>query len=626
MSQTDECDFMKKLQVNKLVKQQTTKIQGKVDKINVIKSSALQIVYEYENSLIICFKLNKDIIKNNILQVENITTEMINDYQRQLYRQKTSIISEFKTSEKILLEITNQNPKLLKSESLNIKFETKKPEPINVELSALIGLSQFRKGLGDQLADKVENVSRDVRIFLQYKLLKYKHNIAKEEGKFSDRDLRRKILEGINKVAVAENLSQQEMDKRFHYFWHSEYVLDNLELKTLQANIQSMNLEQHANYGKYVKDGVQIALGSFNYEISVRTQFPDMDSIYQWNFNAQRLQSIKVMEDPEYFEDRRYRQYGQSRSRLGSRMKIQSTNYITHHNQVNNSYTGFINTIKTGFSTKNFVNGESVTQSGASRYATFMTELYSIFDKSIDDHPQTKRHFDGSVEAFVIRNLCMKFKGSLEELAAKYKITNYLKPHFIVTCVVFASFKMLLPRLTQNSDQSLKKRDPVKQLEMRKDYYKKLFILKLNGAEKKQIWSHQIVHRLKEAIVQMYMQIDESQATHNEVYELIKEFSTTQENSFPSIETYRKFQFCMYKEIMDDAQSGQDKSLVFRKWKKFCNYDLEHCEKDFIRSGFSFDLITERNTESIVFFDWSIFITLKINSGTYDKKFAASAI
>ena len=49
--------------------------------------------------------------------------------------------------------------------------------------------------------------------------------------------------------------------------------------------------------------------------ISVRTLFSDMDSIYQWNFTTERLQSIKVMKDPDYFEDRRYREHRYTTSR-----------------------------------------------------------------------------------------------------------------------------------------------------------------------------------------------------------------------------------------------------------------------------------------------------------------------
>ena len=529
----------------------------------------------------------------------------------------------------------------------------------------------FKNRLIDQLRDQVENVSRDVRITLQNEFLKHKHNIAKEEGKFSDRELQRKILEGINNMEKVENLSQNEMDRRFIYFWNSEDVINSPELKTLQKNIQSTSFEQQVNYRRYVKDGVQFALESLNYEISVRTLFPDMDSIYQWNFTVADLQSIKVMDDPDYFEDRTYRQYGSkhqyntrsnsnfqymhkvgkkevySDSPLGyyddygkwksSKGKPQwqvqgKVNYKNQHHQASTqntvvtAHTGSlldnVKQVATGF--KNLFSSNPGNQSEATttgKYATFMIELYSKFDKSIDDNPQTQRNFDGTVDEPVIRDLCMGFKGSIEELAAKYKIKNFLKPHFRVICVFFASFKMLLPRLTQNSDQSSKKSDPVKQLDMKKDYYKKLFILKLRGAQKSEIWRQQIVHRLKEAIAQIYLQIDGSPATHHEVYETIKTFANNDKsNRFPSIETYRKFRFCMYMEIMNDAQSGQDKAAVFRKWQRICNYDMEPCEKDFIRSGFNFDVIAK----SIIITCWSTYETREINFETCEKKFPAS--
>ena len=118
--------------------------------------------------------------------------------------------------------------------------------------------------------------------------------------------------------------------------------------------------------------------------------------------------------------------------------------------------------------------------------------------------------------------------------------------------------------------------------------------MKLKGAQKIEIRRQQIVHRLKEAIAQIYLQIDGSQATHHEVYEMIKTFANMDKNNhFPSIETYRKFRFGMYMEIMNDAKSGRDKAAVFRKWQRICNYDMEPCEKDFIRTGFSFYLMAE---------------------------------
>ena len=53
-----------------------------------------------------------------------------------------------------------------------------------------------------------------------------------------------------------------------------------------------------------------------------------------------------------------------------------------------------------------------------------MTELYSKFDKSIDDNPQTQRNFDGIVDEAVIRDLCMGFKKSIEAKALAYSLKS----------------------------------------------------------------------------------------------------------------------------------------------------------------------------------------------------------
>ena len=405
---------------------------------------------------------------------------MINDYHKQLFREKTSIINELKASEKILLELTARKQKFLEIKSLNIKLETNKPEPIKVELSEFIGLSQFRKELKKQLGNQVENLS------------------SHEKGKFSEREFQRKILKQIYNMKAVENSSQHEMDRRFIYFWNSENVINSPEVIKLQKNIELASFEHQANYRRYVKDGVQFALESLNYEISVRTLFPDMDSIYNWNFTAANFQSIKVMEDPNYFEDKHHithqintrsisnfsyvHMVGRKEFHSESRgWPIQSKAVKNKQLLKTNQVMGFKNV--TGF--KDLFHGTSADQTKTNKYATFMTELYSKFDKSIDENPQTQRNFDGSVDESIIRDLCMSFKRSIEELAAKYNITNYLKPHFIVICVAFASFNMLLRRLIQNSHQLSKKNDPVKPFY--KDFCKKLFFLKLKRAQNDEI-------------------------------------------------------------------------------------------------------------------------------------------
>ena len=60
---------------------------------------------------------------------------------------------------------------------------------------------------------------------------------------------------------------------------------------------------------------------------------------------------------------------------------------------------------------------------------------------------------------------------------------------------------------------------------MKKEYYKKLFIMKLKGAQKSEIWRQQIVQLLKDSLVQLYLQPDGSEATHFMIYDFIRTFS-----------------------------------------------------------------------------------------------------
>ena len=117
------------------------------------------------------------------------------------------------------------------------------------------------------------------------------------------------------------------------------------------------------------------------------------------------------MNDSDYFEDCRNSQSGFDKWRT-------STNEVRFRNQIK-SLTSFIQPEDT------FSSLSSQSQYKDNKYVTLMTELYSIFDKSIDDNPQTKRNFDGTVDEPVIRDLCLGFKKSIEEIAAKYKIQNY---------------------------------------------------------------------------------------------------------------------------------------------------------------------------------------------------------
>ena len=494
----------------------------------------------------------------------------------------------------------------------------------------------FKNRLFEQLRDRVETVSRNYRTNLRNDLYNHKCKIAKEEGQLSDRELQRKILERIKNMTVVANLSQDELDARFAQFWSSD-VLNIPEIRNLQQNIGSAKRDQEINYERYVRNGVNFALESYQYAISVYLAFADMNAIYSWNFTSEDFKSIQVMADQELFDDdKNLKVAGKSHSNsMGSKTKFKFVHFVgkkhyisewvdkfcddngkmhfdsigyifeddqdqEDHDTINSKLHAFKQTLQNGVNAtrkaieagvSKFSNFTGLFQANlkeyyAKKYGNFMSELHSKFEKSINDNPHTQRNFDGTADEAEIRKLCMNFKTALDEQAAKYQIQENMRRRFSVICVVFAAYKMLLPRLLENSEKSSIKNDHIKQLNMKREHYKNLFELKLKGAQNSELWQQQIVHSLKESIVQMYLQNDGARATHYEVQKMIRHFSTSQDDPFPSLETYRKFRFCMYMDIMNESRPDSDKASVFRKWKKICNYDMEPCEKEYIRPCF----------------------------------------
>ena len=68
--------------------------------------------------------------------------ELIQNYQQQIQRQKSSIIDELRSSEKKLVKNINQNPKLWNDQCLKVKLKQEKPDSKNVGLSAAITVNR----------------------------------------------------------------------------------------------------------------------------------------------------------------------------------------------------------------------------------------------------------------------------------------------------------------------------------------------------------------------------------------------------------------------------------------------------------------------------------------------------
>ena len=94
----------------------------------------------------------------------------------------------------------------------------------------------------------------------------------------------------------------------------------------------------------------------------------------------------------------------------------------------------------------------------------------------------------------------------------------------MVRCIAFAS-RMLWSRINENSQKSELKNDPVEQLNKNKLFYQKLFKMKLSGAQRSHIWTQQLQEYFKDAPKKIYLEVNESYATHKIIDDYIRECS-----------------------------------------------------------------------------------------------------
>ena len=103
-------------------------------------------------------------------------------------------------------------------------------------------------------------------------------------------------------------------------------------------------------------------------------------------------------------------------------------------------------------------------------------------------------------------------------------LSKSVKPIFKVHCIAFAS-KMLWTRIIENSEKSELKNDPVKQLNEKKPFYQRLFKMTLSGAQRCEIWLQHLQKCFKEALVEIYLDVDGSYATHKIIDDYVRECS-----------------------------------------------------------------------------------------------------
>ena len=390
----------------------------------------------------------------------------------------------------------------------------------------------YKKKLHEQLKDQIECHSRDMRNTLERDFQRHRHKIAKETGKFSENVLQKKILERIEKMDPSDGYHDDvQLNVMFETFWKSEDVIGSSELRQLRENNTKSYREQMTDYRRYIKQGFEAAFTEpERYDVAVKQEFQSIKSLENWPFSQKDLLGIKVMNDKTYF-------------------KPKSTSLFLRFRE----------------------------------YGSVMTKIYSRFTSLIDQNPYTGRNYDGDVDFTKIRDLCISFRNAVYLVTDEYDITEYVKPIFKVRCIAFAS-KMLWERITENSVNSEKKNDPVNQLNKRKSFYQKIFRMKLRGAQRSHIWQQQLQEFLKQALVQIYLNVDESYATHKIIDEYIRECSRNSK-IVPNLETYRRFRFCLYMTILEESKRMHSKSDVWEKWHGISDYDMRPREKQFLRIG-----------------------------------------
>ena len=118
--------------------------------------------------------------------------------------------------------------------------------------------------------------------------------------------------------------------------------------------------------------------------------------------------------------------------------------------------------------------------------------------------------------------LCAQFNEKLWIRLAEFNLDQFVTPLFQVHVVGFACFKLLLPRLQQNLKNYQESKDPAKELNKHKDFFKDLYRKKLQGAKQSYFWEQKLTETMQEIIVEIFLNPIGSQETHDLVYNFIK--------------------------------------------------------------------------------------------------------
>ena len=260
---------------------------------------------------------------------------------------------------------TNQN-KIIGEEETTIKSINE------AELENYYKLKLFQ-----QLRDQIENHSRDMRNTLERDFKRHHHKIEKETGKFSQNVLEKKILDTIERMDPSDQCNDEsQLDATFEFFWKSEDVIGSAELQQLKTDNAKSYKQQRTVIRQNIKQAFEAAFELEMYDVAVKQEFPDLDSLENWDFMEEELLAIEVMNDKTYFK-------------VGLRRQLQKFNPFSYSN-----------------------------------YDFCMPQIHSRFIELIDQNPYTARNYDGDVDFTKIRELCISFQNAVQKVTDEHGITK----------------------------------------------------------------------------------------------------------------------------------------------------------------------------------------------------------
>ena len=338
----------------------------------------------------------------------------------------------------------------------------------------------YKQRLILQLSDQIRNESRDLKLVLKDLFHEYEHEIRRKTGKFSNTALKKKIEELIDNEKTIENISEKDILQNFENFWRA--VIESAEILEFRKNMKITQNEQIIKYRHDMKKAFETCFENDQVDIVAKQEFTDLKSIENWKFNEGEFRKIKI-EDGKYF-----------------------------HKDILQRLMSYL-------------------PGSAKNHKGIMPQLLNQIKGLINENSYTKKNVAGFVDNKVIHELCSEFNQMLWLTLKLFKLEKCATPLFQVHVVGFACFKLLLPRLQQNLKFYQESKDPVNELNKKKEYFKNLYRSKLQGAKQSFFWEQRLSETMLEIIQEIFLNPIGSQETYDLMYKFIQKSGTNRNRS-----------------------------------------------------------------------------------------------